>query len=186
MPKKSIRDILLGQRKRLSAEICLGRSLKAQARVLALPQFAAASVVGLYSPVWNEVYTEEIFRVAREAGKRVAYPRIDGHGLEFIDVAEMGELCPGAFGILEPCGSRVVPLSALELVVVPGVAFDLDGFRLGYGKGFYDRVLSGCEQRALLVGLCYELQLLDALPVESHDVRMDLVATEERTLQFQA
>ena len=65
MPKKSIRDTMLGRRKQLSAEICLNRSLKAQQRLLELPQFAAASTVGLYSPVWNEVFTEEIFRAAR-------------------------------------------------------------------------------------------------------------------------
>lgn len=186
MPKKSIRDTMLGRRKQLSAEICLNRSLKAQQRLLELPQFAAASTVGLYSPVWNEVFTEEIFRAARAQGKRVAYPRIDGHGLEFIEVADPQELCPGGFGILEPCGSQCVSLPALDLVVVPGVAFDLAGFRLGYGKGFYDRVMSCGERCGVLIGLCYELQMLDSLPSESHDVRMDLVATEERTLRFQA
>jgi 5-formyltetrahydrofolate cyclo-ligase len=184
MPKKSIRATMLGRRKHLSAETCLGWSLKAQEHFLQLPLFADAEVLGLYSPVWNEVFTEEIFRSAREAGKRVAYPRIEEHGLEFVEVTDLAELGPGAFGVLEPRGARSVPLTALDLVVVPGVAFDLAGFRLGYGKGFYDRALSCFGRRAPLVGLCYELQMVDALPAESHDVRVDLVATEERTLRF--
>jgi 5-formyltetrahydrofolate cyclo-ligase len=70
------------------------------------------------------------------------------------------------------------------MVVVPGVAFDQCGHRLGYGKGFYDRVLCRKEEGRLLVGLCFELQLVCALPAEVHDVAMDLLITEERVLRM--
>jgi 5-formyltetrahydrofolate cyclo-ligase len=182
MPKRSIRDDLLARRQHLAADTCLGRSLEAQQRFLLTPEFAAATVVGLYSPVRNEVFTEELFTVARRSGKMVAYPRVRGVLLEFVRVMERQELVPGAFGILEPGGTQVVPLAALDLVVVPGVAFDLTGHRLGYGKGYYDRFLH--ERRGQLVGLCFDFQLVGTLPAEAHDVRMDMVVTDERTLRF--
>jgi 5-formyltetrahydrofolate cyclo-ligase len=184
MPKRSIRDELLARRRHLAAETCLGRSLEAQQNLLLTPEFVAATVVGLYSPVRNEVFTEEIFTEARRCGKTVTYPRVRGTLLDFVEVRERQELEPGAYGILEPGGVRVVPLAALELIVVPGVAFDLAGHRLGYGKGFYDRFLH--ERKGHLVGLCFDFQLVEKLPAEVHDVRMNMVVTEERTLRFAA
>lgn len=184
MPKRSIRDELLARRRHLAVETCLGRSLAAQQSLLLAPEFVAATVVALYSPVRNEVFTEEIFTEARRCGKIVAYPRVRGALLEFVEVKERQELETGAYGILEPCGVHVVPLAALELIVVPGVAFDLAGHRLGYGKGYYDRLLHEC--RGLLVGLCFDFQLVEKLPAEAHDVRMNMVVTDERTLHFAA
>lgn len=184
MPKRSIRDELLTRRHHLTADVCLSRSLAAQQRLVLTPEFAAATVVALYSPVRNEVFTEEIFTVARHSGKIVAYPRVRGTLLEFVEVAEQQDLVSGAYGILEPGGTRVVPSAALELIVVPGVAFDLTGHRLGYGKGYYDRYLH--TRRGQLAGLCFDFQLVETLPAEAHDVRMNLVVTEERTLRFTA
>lgn len=184
MPKKSIREEMLARRKALPPAACLGLSLRVQERLLASSEFAAAECLALYSPVLNEVFTEEIFAVSRRLGKRVAYPRVSGTILEFAEVTERGELSPGTFGILEPTGSRVVPPSSFDLLLVPGVAFDLSGHRLGYGKGFYDRILHRRAGHALLAGLCFEQQLVEALPAETHDVRMDMIFTEERTLGF--
>jgi 5-formyltetrahydrofolate cyclo-ligase len=184
MPKKSIRDEMLGRRKALAATTCLGLSLRIQARLLASPEFAASDHLALYSPVMNEVFTEEIFSVSLRLGKKVAYPRVCEETLEFVEVEDRSELCPGAYGILEPRGSRVISLASLDLLLVPGVVFDTAGHRLGYGKGFYDRVLHRRAGHALLVGLCFEQQLIRTLPAETHDVRMDMIITEERTLGF--
>lgn len=184
MPKTSIRRDMLARRKSLPAATCLALSFRAQQRLLESPEFAAAGTVALYSAIRNEVFTEAIFAAASKLGKTVVYPRVGAAGLEFVEVSALRDLGPGAFGILEPTGSRTVPLQRLDLVVVPGVAFDFTGHRLGYGKGFYDRVLHGCERRGVLVGLGFELQLVEALPVQAHDVRMDMIVTEERTLGF--
>ncbi len=186
MPKKSIRDRMLAQRKHLAAETCFALSLHIQQNLLAAPEFEAARSVALYSPVYNEVFTEEVFRAARLAGKRVAYPRVQGASLEFVEVSDLGELEPGAFGVLEPAGGATVGVNELDLLVVPGVAFDADGFRLGYGKGFYDRVLHGCPERGILVGLCFQFQLTPSLPAESHDIGMDMLITEEHVFRFGA
>lgn len=184
MPKKSIREEMLARRKCLAAASSLSLSLRVQERLLTTPQFADAGTLALYSATQNEVFTEAVFAAARRSGKKVAYPRVSGKGLEFVEVADRCELGRGAFGILEPSGSRVVPLGELDLLVVPGVAFDLTGHRLGYGKGYYDRLLHDCGKRGVLAGFCFEFQLVEALPAESHDVRMDLVITEERVLGF--
>lgn len=182
MPKKTIREQILARRKYLSAEACLRDSLRAQDRLLATAEFAAAAAIALYSPISNELFTEEICHEALRQGKRVAYPRVAGDGLNFVEVGDLTELVPGAFGILEPSGSRVLPLSRLDMIVVPGVAFDLLGGRLGYGKGFYDRILHQ-QDAGWLVGLCFELQLADRLPTETHDVLMDLVVTDRRIVR---
>lgn len=181
MPKRSLREEMLLRRRHLAAATCLGRSLAAQRQLLSLPEFVAASTLALYCPTRNEVFTEEIFACACRVGKRVAYPRVRDAHLEFVAVTDPQALVPGAFGILEPAGEDLVPITGLDLIVVPGVAFDREGHRLGYGKGFYDRALRHVGS-TVLVGLCFDFQLVDALPFEAHDVRMDMVVTDERTL----
>jgi 5-formyltetrahydrofolate cyclo-ligase len=184
MPKKTIRSELLARRRHLSTETCLSLSLRIQERLLGAAEFDDAMALAIYSPVWNEVFTEEIFRSARCVGKRTAYPRIREKSLDFVEVIELNELVPGKFGIPEPTNGPAMSLAELDLVVVPGVAFDLTGHRLGYGSGFYDRVLHGCGKRGLLVGLCFGFQVLETLPAEAHDIRMDLVITEKDIYRF--
>jgi 5-formyltetrahydrofolate cyclo-ligase len=184
MPKISIRQTVLNRRRSLTAEICLADSLQVQARLLGLPEFAVAACLALYSPIANEVFTEAVFDAARQLGKRIAYPRVAGAELEFFAVEDRRELGPGTFGVLEPKGGRQVPLAAIDLVVIPGVAFDLHGHRLGYGKGFYDRTFGAESDKPLLAGFAFELQVMERLPKERHDVRLDLLITEERVVDF--
>jgi 5-formyltetrahydrofolate cyclo-ligase len=185
MPKQSIRSEVLAWRRHLAAETCLQHSLLIQARLMRSPEFREAAAIALYSPVQNEVFTEQVFRQALKQGKSVVYPRVRGSDLEFVQVGDPAELAPGAFGVLEPTGSRVVSPACLDLVVVPGVAFDRAGHRLGYGKGFYDRGLQG-QGSCFLAGLCFELQIVDNLPAEAHDIRMDMVMTEKCRYNFTA
>lgn len=174
----------MARRKHLAAEICLSHSLRIQQRVIRLPAFRKAAAVALYSPILNEVFTEEIMHEALRLGKTVAFPRVCGECLDFVRVRSSSELAPGAFGVLEPTGSTTIPSGDLDLVLVPGVAFDREGNRLGYGKGFYDRVLCGTGRPALTVGLCFEMQLVDRLPIEDHDESLDLLVTEENNYTF--
>lgn len=184
MPKKPIRAALLAQRKHLSLDTCLHQSLVAQERFLQLPEFAAARSLALYSPILNELFTEEIFGQARSLGKRVGFPRVQGPEMEFFEVTRHEDLQPGNFGILEPQGGEPLPMAELDLLLVPGVAFDQTGHRLGYGKGYYDRLLHQRSPHCRLVGFCYEFQLVASLPAEAHDIRMDLLVTEQRTLRL--
>ncbi len=184
MPKKSIRERVLFRRKNLDDATSLAHSLSIQNRLLDTIEYSDAAAIALYSPIHNEVCTEAILHAAHASGKRVAYPRVRGRHLDFIEVGEPADLQSGAFGVLEPVGTACVSATDLDMLVVPGIAFDLDGYRLGYGKGFYDRALHGGMSRGTLVGLCYEFQLVSELPIETHDIGMDLLITEERLLRF--
>lgn len=184
MPKRPIREKLLAARRHCSAETCLHLSLLVQERFLAGSAYREAACVGLYSPTLNEVQTELVARRCLADAKQLVYPRVAAAGLEFVAVAGLGELAPGAFGILEPASGRVVPLAEIDLLVIPGVAFDLAGYRLGYGKGCYDRLLAGCRPGLERVGFAYEFQVVGQLPTADHDCRLTQLVTEQRTLRF--
>jgi 5-formyltetrahydrofolate cyclo-ligase len=184
MPKRPIREKLLLARRHLSAETCLHLSLLIQARFLASAAYRQARCVGLYSPLLNEVHTEQVARQCLADGKRLAYPRVRGETLQFVEVATLTTLEPGAFGILEPTGESLVSLAELELLVLPGVGFDLAGNRLGFGKGYYDRALAAAPPTLQRVGFGYEFQVVEQLPVAGHDCRLELLVTEQRMLCF--
>ena len=186
MLKTSIRNDILARRRRLSFEECLAQSLRIQNRLLSAPEFRTSACLALYSPILNEVFTEKLFQQARQQNKDVVYPRVRGEDLEFVLIGNRSELIPGTFGVMEPSGHDLMVPTELDLVVVPGVAYDLSGYRLGYGKGFYDKALHDTAQRTVRVGVCYELQLVDVLPAERHDISMDLIVTEERILRFRS
>jgi 5-formyltetrahydrofolate cyclo-ligase len=183
MPKRALRTQMLARRRSLSAADRDVASSVIQERLLTRPEFSRARVVALYAPLHNEVATDGLFRAARLAGTTVLYPAVVGDGLEFRQVDEAEQLRPGAYGIPEPgpdCPAW--DPGGAELVVVPGIAFDLAGHRVGYGKGYYDKALHRLEGQGRLVGLCYDFQLVAELPGEPHDVQMDLVITEERVV----
>ena len=183
MPKRSIRQRLLLERRNCAAASCLQWSRQLQGRFLEEDLYRQAVCLGLYSPIQNEVQTELVAQQARRDGKRVVYPRVCGEQLEFCPVADEAELVCGAFGICEPQGAPL-PLAEVDLLVLPGVGFDLGGHRLGFGKGYYDRTLAAAPTRLLRVGFAYEFQVVAQLPIAEHDCRLTALVTEQRTLRF--
>lgn len=132
-----------------------------------------ARVVALYSPLGNEPL---LWGLVEELSAKmlVLLPKVEGEIMNFY-YYDKGNVAPGAFGIMEPqCGEAVLPYE-IDAVVVPGVAFTKDGARMGRGKGYYDKYLSQKDFRGVKIGVCYAEQILDELPVEPHDVRMDCV-----------
>lgn len=185
MPKRSIRAQFLAERKSLSQAQRDKLSEQVQAKFLQSALFADAKFLALYSAIHNEVLTDVVARCALESGKRVVYPRVAGEHLEFIEITALDDLVPGSFGVSEPAGVNRVPLTTLDLVVVPGVVFDRAGHRLGYGRGFYDRALHECRTDCMMVGFAYTFQVVDALPiVEEHDRALSVLMTEQETLNF--
>ena len=180
MGKKNIRKQFLECRKQLDLLTYFRLSQQVQRRLIDSEYFAKAKTLALYDPINNEVATGQIFAAAQELEKRVYYPRVAGDDLEFIEVHTTDELVPGAFGVAEPVSGEMISVAELDLIVVPGVAFDLRGHRLGYGRGFYDRQLAERSVATVAVGLCFEMQLCDLLPSENHDQALDYVATETR------
>ena len=132
----------------------------------------------------DEVQTVDAIRSAMQAGKSVYVPYCVQDQLGLFELRDFDDLAPGAFGVLEPKPnlrnepSRKIDPTDISLVIVPGVAFDRHGGRLGYGKGFYDRLLSDVRGQAELIGLAFDCQLFEEIPMEPHDVAMDLVITE--------
>jgi len=172
---------MMAERIALSPEAVRNGSLLAQRMLLDSAEFAAAHTVALYSPIRNEVETDELFRVALALGKKVLFPAVAGQSLVFRVVQCHADLERGSFGILEPKEScRSVDPGEAAMIVVPGVAFDVHGRRIGYGKGFYDKTLHRLEGCGSLVGICYQFQLLEEIVAEPHDVLMDTIVTEQR------
>lgn len=150
------------------------------------PEFQTAERVGLYAATGSEISTGPVFEAARRAGKRCLFPRCRGENqLEFAEVSDWQQLERGRFGILEP-GPQLPasPLCENDLVLVPGVAFDLRGGRMGRGAGYYDRAFAALRPPSpYLMGIAHPIQLLDSVPLGAHDRRMDAVATERGILR---
>jgi len=149
-----------------------------------LPAWKTARAVALYVPMGAEVDTAELALRASAAGKRVAWPRLRESGLALgFASCEPSDLVAGPAGTREP-PSAAAPalLEELDLVVVPGVAFDEEGRRLGRGRGHYDATLALLPERTVRVGLAFELQMVERVPCEAHDVRLDAVVTERRVV----
>lgn len=142
--------------------------------------FLNASNIALYSPLGKEAGVSGVLEDLTRLGKRAFFPRVCGNKLRFFEVSRACELSPGSFGIAEPSAlrSREIPVSDLDLMVVPGICFDRFGSRIGYGKGFYDRAI-GDLKAGKVCAAAYSFQVADfELPTEPHDRRVGFVITE--------
>jgi 5-formyltetrahydrofolate cyclo-ligase len=158
-------------------------------KLVALPEYRAARAVLYYVDVRSEVRTRHALPAALGHGKRIVVPYCVDNELELFLLEGIDELATGMYRILEPRpelralpAKRVAP-EELDLVVVPGVAFDRTGARMGHGFGYYDRLLGRARPDAALAALAFECQLFDAIPTEAHDVFMDRVITEASVYQ---
>lgn len=155
------------------------------ARFVQLPEYQAAKTIMFYVDVREEVRTRQALPEALESDKRIVVPYcLDGE-LELFHLESMDELELGMYRILEPkaelrtVASKHFTPEDLDLVMVPGVAFDRNGGRTGHGKGYYDKLLQHARPDAPLIALSFECQLFDAIPAEEHDIFMDKVVTED-------
>lgn len=183
MSKSALRAAMLARRRLLdkAMQASYGRSI--QNSFLGLDAYAQASSLALYLPVNGEVPTEAVVHHALAAGKTIYLPVIEDERILLRQYMQFDALKPGRFGILEPAsGGLAANPQHIDVFVVPGVVFDLDGNRGGYGKGYYDRLLHSCCQSSLLIGFCYDFQLIEKIAAEPHDVRMNMVITERRVI----
>lgn len=150
-----------------------------------LPEYSAARTVMFYVDVRAEVRTRHYLPTALEHGKRIVVPYcVDGE-LELFHLESMDELAVGMYKILEPreelrgLPEKKVEVRELDLIMVPGVAFDRRGARMGHGFGYYDKLLEHAKPDTPLVALAFECQLFDEVPTQAHDVFMDKIITEQ-------
>lgn len=182
--KRVLRAAALAKRSALSSEECFSRSALIQGRAISFVGYIAARGVALYSPVQNEVRTDQILQHALQVPKQVFYPKAMPQGvLQLVQIASAGDLQIGRFGIPEPVGDRQLWQAEGERIVfVPGVLFDCRGNRLGRGQGWYDRLLGELHGQAMCVGLAYDFQLAHEVPVEDWDQKVHFIVTEKRLI----
>lgn len=161
---RSMKQMLLETEKIEAAE-------QAFARLEQTAAFMMANHILMYHSLPDELSTHSFLKKWADR-KRFYLPRVNGVNLEILPYEE-SRLELGAFHIEEPTGNETVNADDIELIVVPAVAYDRRGNRLGRGKGFYDRLLG--ETKATKIGIAYEFQIIDEVPVEPHDVPMDIV-----------
>ena len=153
-------------------------------RFMQLPEYQQAQTVMFYVDVRTEVRTRQALPAALASGKRIVIPYcVDGE-LELFHLESMDELELGMYRILEPKAelrgipAKKTPVEELDLVMVPGVAFDRRGGRTGHGKGYYDKLLEHALSKTPLIALAFECQLFPEIPMQDHDIFMDKVVTE--------
>ena len=178
MEKHEVRKKIKGLRLMLNEEERISAAEAVFARLEKTAAFLVAEKILMYHSLPDELPTHQFLEKWKDR-KRFYLPRVNGVNLEILPY-DKSRLELGSFHIEEPVGDNIADPSEIELIVVPAVAFDRRGGRLGRGKGFYDRLLE--STRAAKIGVGYEFQLLDQLPTEPHDVPMDIVITLVVTL----
>jgi 5-formyltetrahydrofolate cyclo-ligase len=183
--KRALRAAKLVERGLLSGVDAADWSRLIQGKVLQFSPYLTCRSVALYSPIQNEVETGEILSHALSAGKRVFLPRCgEQDSVELVEIGSPAELKAGRSGFLEPTGEKRLSRRGYgELVMlVPTVAVDVRGSRLGRGRAWYDRLIDELNGRALLAALAYEFQIVDEVPTDEWDRKVHYVITERRVV----
>jgi 5-formyltetrahydrofolate cyclo-ligase len=185
--KREIRKKVQEERDRLSHQERTGHSEVVLDRLFSLEEFRTADTIFFFISFRSEVDTVPMIKQALDAGKRVCLPytyteskqMVASHIVDFEK-----ELEPGNYDIMEPRPEcvRPVPPEEIDIVIMPGVAFDVDGRRLGYGGGYYDRFLDRCRPDSLRVAPCFDLQVIDEVPCADHDHQIHMIVTEKRVI----
>ena len=183
--KTKIRENLLNMRKALPHSEVLKKSAQIKNRLFASSWYQEAGTILFYVSYDNEVNTHEMIQESLVKGKNVMVPKTDSKKKTLVISRLLcwDDLCPGTYTILESKDDcvREVPITSIDLCIIPGVAFDHNGNRIGHGGGYYDRLLQA-ECHAHRIGLAFEFQVMKRIPIETHDIRVEKIITEERVI----
>ena len=174
MDKKQLRQTIRQRKRAMTEEEVQRRSAALGQLLVASPAYLAAKTIYGYLPYNQEVRTVPMLRQALADGKRVAVPKVYGEQMKFIYLEDLSQVAKGYAGIPEPIADGPVAQDETALVLMPGLAFDPQGHRIGYGGGFYDKFLSA-EPNHPTLALCYDFQVLPRLDTEAHDIPVDTV-----------
>jgi len=180
LEKKNLRKLILQKRRKLSQTIVHRQSDLVFEQLISLPVYKKAQCIMLYAALPDEVQTDQMMRYALQDGKQICIPYIhDKNGLmDAVFVFDVDQLSKGDFDILtiNSCNMKFANPSDIDLMIIPGVAFDTDGYRLGMGAAFYDRFIMRAKQ-AFCLGIAFDCQLVSKVPIEEHDCSMDAILT---------
>ncbi|MBR5155140.1 MAG: 5-formyltetrahydrofolate cyclo-ligase [Clostridia bacterium] len=179
LAKSEIRSINKIRRSSMEMVEVRNKSFAATREFLSSEIYKNAGEIMLYMPIYNEIDTAGIMKAAIDEGKKVVLPVTDkGSGsITPYYVAKDTKFVKGAFSVAEPYGATVVDPPKIDVVLLPGIAFDLSGNRVGFGKGCYDRFLE--NSKAIKIGFCYHFQISEEIEAEGHDIKMDFLLTEK-------
>jgi 5-formyltetrahydrofolate cyclo-ligase len=170
---------MLDARDELSLDFIKIASNKIRDNLRKIDFYRKAESIGVYHSIGSEVQTHDLIQEFFNQGKEFALPRVEKNDLVFKKISSLKDLEPGSFGVMEP-KEKCETLKNLDVVLVPSIALTLEGFRLGYGFGFYDRYLHG--EKSKKIGLSYAKNVLRSFPHDSHDVKMDCIVTEDAVI----
>lgn len=186
MKKTDLRKKLLKKRDRIGSAIREEKEALIIKKFFRVSEFKKAKSVLFYASFRSEVETLSCLQTVIKRGKRVALPKVDKkyRCLRIYEIKDVSELVSGHIGIPEPgvLRGREIDLKNFDLVVVPGVGFDIHGNRIGYGAGYYDKLLSGLKKHITTIALAFEEQIVPNVPNEGHDVKIDKIVTEKRVI----
>ena len=178
MDKKQLRSYIRDKKRVMTEDEIRQASAKLAELFLASDAYKSAKTIYSYLPYNQEVRTVPMLEQALRDGKRVAVPKVYGEEMRFIYISDLTQVEKGYAGIPEPVADEPVANDPTALVLMPGLAFDREGHRIGYGGGFYDRFLAA-EPNHPTIALCYPFQIVDDLPTEEFDIPVDCVLYEE-------
>lgn len=175
--KAELRRRMLVQRQSLSQEQVLELSLRVGKRLEQLQPLKQARVIMAYSSIKNEVYLNRWLDNMRSQGKTILLPRVEGDDLVAVEYRGWEACGNGPFGINEPDGEPY-DTEAIDAILIPGLAFDGSGYRLGYGKGYYDRFLTGISETVFRCGVAFEFQVVDTIFPGDRDIPMHWIVSD--------
>ena len=185
--KSELRKSILANRNNQSKQEIKEKSSLIKKRLFQIEEYQHAHTVLFYVSFGSEVDTHEMITQSINQRKQVIIPKTDtkNNNLFLYEYTSIHDLRPGTYGVLEPYSnlSNCISCNEVELVIVPGVVFDVKGNRIGYGKGYYDSLLSTMKL-IKKIGLAFELQIIDEIPAEKHDIKLDSIITEQRIITF--
>jgi len=181
--KRQLLRAEMGQRRsRLDGAQVEAFSRAITAKLMALEPLIQARTIMGFASIGNEVDLRPWLSAQMERGKTILLPRVEGEGiLAAVEFKGWASTLPGPFGIPEPAGAKTPP-EEIEAVIVPGLVFDPRGYRLGYGKGYYDRFLKLLRPTTFICGVCYEFQVADDIFPHTGDVPVHWIVTEKSEL----
>jgi 5-formyltetrahydrofolate cyclo-ligase len=182
--KKILRKQVLELRFNLSSEERKRKSQEIGQRLFSIPEFHEARTILFFASFRSEVETGDMIRRALAMGKRVVLPKVKDRELALFRITDFDkDVAPGAWNIPEPAKGTPSDLQDIDLIIVPGAAFDEKGNRLGYGAGFYDKLLS--DYRKTTIALAFEVQIVPTVPADQHDIPIKKIVTEKRVITAQ-
>jgi 5-formyltetrahydrofolate cyclo-ligase len=184
--KSKVRKELLRKRDNIPPEVRSHKDRVIQENIILLDQFRNASAILFFASFKSEFHTTELIRLSLSGGRRVFLPKVDSekHELSLYAIRDFSELTPGCMGIPEPPGQEnPAGINEIDLVIIPGAGFDPSGNRIGYGGGYYDKLLSGLQKHVPIIAPAYEEQIVDSIPTEPHDIRVNMIVTDRRVIQ---